>query len=204
MEPNLLNELHAEAVRRGFLEKDATLDAPTTFTLVRDMPYQRASDRQPETLLREWRGTCSGKHYLLQKLFAELGIRSRLIACTTETRLDPAEAHPRLRPILESGGGRVVDVHNYLLLELQEGEMVVDATWPASYKKYGMTVNEDFILGQDQSIASKPLRIWVVPPEKDAQDFKDEILRENFTDEELAVREDFIRTLGELLAGEGA
>ena len=47
------------------------------------MTYQRASDRQPETLIREWRGTCSGKHYLLQALFAELGIPARLIACTT-------------------------------------------------------------------------------------------------------------------------
>jgi hypothetical protein len=204
MSPTLLEALRTEAVRRGLLVEGTPLDTATVFALVRDMPYQRASDRQPETLLREWRGTCSGKHYLLQKLFAELGIPSRLIACTTETHLDPAEAHERLRPILERGGGRVVDVHNYLILELPSGEMVVDATWPASYKRYGLTVNEDFILGQDQHIASQPLRVWVVPPGKDAQDFKDEILHENFTTEELEVREDFIRTLGELLADERA
>ena len=204
MSGSRLEALRLEAAQRGLLDRVASLDAPTVFALVRDMPYQRASDRQPETLLREWRGTCSGKHYLLQKLFAELGIPSRLIACTTETHLDPAEAHERLRPILERGGGRVVDVHNYLILELPSGEMVVDATWPASYKKYGLTVNEDFILGQDQHIASQPLRVWVVPPGKDAQDFKDEILHENFTTEELEVREDFIRTLGELLADERA
>ena len=27
-----------------------------------------ASNRDPETTINEWRGTCSGKHYLLQKL----------------------------------------------------------------------------------------------------------------------------------------
>lgn len=204
MMKSLLDTLRGEAWRRGLLANDAKLDAATVFRLVRDMPYQRASDRQPETLIREWRGTCSGKHYLLQRLFAELGIRSRLIACTTETRLDPAEVHPRLRPILERGGSRVVDVHNFLVLELPQGEMVVDATFPASYKKYGMTVNEEFIPGQDQNLAAKPIRTWVVPPEKDAQEFKDELLRANFSDEELEVREDFIRTLGELLANEHA
>lgn len=204
MQNALLKTLRTEAEQRGLLAQDAELDPATVFRLVRDMPYQRASDRRPETLIREWRGTCSGKHYLLQRLFAELGLPSRLIACTTETHLDPAQVHPRLRPILERGGGRVVDVHNYLILELPQGEMVVDATFPTSYKKYGMTVNEDFILGQNQRIASKPLHNWTVLPDRDPQDFKDELLRQNFTPEELAVREDFIRTLGELLAGEGA
>jgi hypothetical protein len=78
--------------------------------------------------------------------------------------------------------------------------MVVDATWPAAYRKYGLVVNEDFILGQDQHIASPPLQIWEVPPGQDPQAFKDEILRQNFTPLELEVREDFIRTLGELFA----
>ena len=26
------------------------------------MPYQRASSRRPESIIEEWRGTCSGKH----------------------------------------------------------------------------------------------------------------------------------------------
>ena len=177
------------------------IDAPAAFYLVRDMRYQRASDRQPETLIREWRGTCSGKHYLLKALFAELGLVSHLIACTTETRLDPATAHERLRPILERASGRVVDVHNYLMVDLPEGEMVVDATWPLSTLKYGLPVNEHFVLGQSQVIASPPVKVWIVPPGSDPQDFKDELLKENFTDEELDVREAFILTLGDLMAG---
>jgi hypothetical protein len=200
MTADLVEILRTEAVRRGLILEGTRIDAAIAFALVRDMPYQRASDRQPETLIREWRGTCSGKHYLLQALFSEMGIASRLVACTTETTLDPAQVDPRLRPIVERGRGRVVDVHNYLLLELPQGEMVVDATWPASYRKYGLVVNEYFILGQNQLITSTPLKSFVVPSGRDPQAFKDELLRQNFTSQELEVREEFILTLGELFA----
>jgi hypothetical protein len=200
MNAKLIEILRAEAERRGLIAEGERIDAALAFALVRDMTYQRASDRQPETLIREWRGTCSGKHYLLQALFAELGLKARLIACTSEAHPDPEKIHPRLRPILARGAGRIVDVHNYLLLEHPEGEMVVDATWPASYRKYGLVVNEEFILGQDQHIASPPTQIWEVPPGSDPQAFKDELLRQNFTPFELEVRDDYIRTLGELFA----
>jgi hypothetical protein len=200
MENNLLVKLRDAALQRGLINEKQTIDAATAFELVRDMTYQRASDRQPVTLIREWRGTCSGKHYLLQALFAELGLRSRLIACTTETCINADQAHERLRPILERGGGRVVDVHNYLILQHPQGEMLVDATWPAAYKQFGLVVNEEFVPGEDQHIAAKPVEIWEVPPFQDPQEFKDKILKERFSPHELAVREDFIRTLGELFS----
>ena len=196
----LIEYLREEAERRGLIAEGERIDAARAFALVRDMIYQRASDRQPETLIREWRGTCSGKHYLLQALFAELGLKARLIACTSEAYPDPEKIHPRLRQILARSAGRIVDVHNYLLLELAEGEMVVDATWPVNYRKYGLVVNEEFILGKDQHIAAPPMQIWEVPPRSDPQTFKDELLRQNFTPPELEVRDEYIRTLGELFA----
>jgi hypothetical protein len=63
-----------------------------------------------------------------------------------------------------------------------------------------LVVNEEFILGQDQHIASSPTRIWEVPTGTDPQAFKDELLRQNFTPHELEVRDEYIRTLGELFA----
>lgn len=192
----LLETLRTKAVERGLLEPGQKLDAAKAFFLVRDMPYIRASSRDPETIIREWRGTCSGKHYLLKKLFAELGYVSRLIACTTVLHIDPKEARGRLRKLLEQSEGRFVDVHNYLVLELPGKDMIVDATWPLATRGMGTVVNEHFVLGEDHRIACTPIKTWIVPEDRDSQQFKDEILRESFTPEELAHRDEFIKTLG--------
>ena len=94
---SLIKKLAAEAVRRGLLEPGIEIDVENTYSLVRDMPYRRASDRQPETLIREWQGTCSGKHYLLKDLFEELGYNSQVIACTSVDSIEedkiPEEIH---------------------------------------------------------------------------------------------------------------
>lgn len=195
----LLELMKAEAVQRALIKRSQKLDLRTIFTLVRDMPYKRASDRRPETLIHEWRGTCSGKHYLLKALFAELGYPSKVMACTNLTQFDLDKEPVEVREILENVNGRFVDVHNYLILELPDGEMIVDATWPLSAKKYNLPVNESFELGKDQQIACKPLKTWIVPEEEDPQAYKEQLLRENFTTEELMARNDFIKAIGNWL-----
>jgi hypothetical protein len=192
----LLETLKLHAVERGLLKEEERIDAEKAFRLVRDMPYTRASSRDPNIIMQEWRGTCSGKHYLLKRLFAELGYNSRLIACTTVVHIDPKQVSGKLRKLLEQSNGRFVDVHNYLILELPEKEMIVDATWPLATKGMGTVVNEHFVLGEDHQIACKPLRTWVIPEGRDPQEFKDEILKESFTAEEIAHRDEFIKTLG--------
>lgn len=195
----LLELMKAEAVQRALIKRSQKLDLRTIFTLVRDMPYKRASDRRPETLIHEWRGTCSGKHYLLKALFAELGYPSKVMACTNLTQFDLDKEPVEVREILENVNGRFVDVHNYLILELPDGEMIVDATWPLTAKKYNLPVNESFELGKDQQIACKPLKTWIVPEEEDPQAYKEQLLRENFTTEELMARNDFIKAIGNWL-----
>lgn len=160
------------------------------------MPYTRASSRDPETIIQEWRGTCSGKHYLLKRLFAELGYASRLMACTTVAYIDPKEVRGKLRKLLEQSDGRFVDVHNYLILELPGTEMIVDATWPLATRSMGTVVNERFVLGENHQIACQPFKTWIVPEDRNPQEFKDEILKDSFTPEELAHRDEFIKTLG--------
>jgi len=195
---SLTERLKAKAVLKGLLDPEVEIDPATAFALVRDMPYRRASDRRPETTIAEWRGTCSGKHYLLQALFAELGLPSQVIACTTVTPVDPERVPDSMRRLYESAGRRFVDVHNYLLVSLPGGEqMVVDATWPISARENGMRVNDDFILGQDQQIAYDPVEEWTIPAGRDPQDFKDELLRTHFTPAELEFREEVIRALSE-------
>ncbi len=192
----LLETLKSNAVERGLLQPEEEIGLEKAFLLVRDMPYTRASSRDPNVIMQEWRGTCSGKHYLLKGLFYELGYRSRLIACTTVVHIDPGEVRGRLRELLQQSNGHFVDVHNYLVLELPEKEMIVDATWPITTRGMGTVVNERFVLGEDQQIACKPEKTWVIPGDRDPQKFKDEILKESFTPEELAHREEFIKTLG--------
>jgi len=192
----LLEILKSKAIERGLLKLEEKIGLEQAYTLVRDMPYTRASSRDSETIIHEWRGTCSGKHYLLKKIFAELGYKSKLIACTTVTLIDPKTVSGKLKKLLEQSNGRFVDVHNYLILELSQGEMIVDATWPLSTKGMGTVVNEEFVLGQNQKIAGTPIKTWVVPEEGNAQEFKNQILKESFTPEELAHREEFIKALG--------
>lgn len=81
----LLEAIRSRAVEKGLFSPDDNIDAERAFILVRDMPYTRASTRDPETIISEWRGTCSGKHYLLKALFTELGYSSQVIVCTTVT-----------------------------------------------------------------------------------------------------------------------
>lgn len=194
----LLKQLKSKALEKRLLKAEEEIDLEKAFLLVRDMPYIRASSRDPETIINEWRGTCSGKHYLLKGLFAELGYASRLMACTTVTYIDPKKVFGKMRTLLKQSKGRFVDVHNYLILELPAGEMIIDATWPVAAKGMGTVVNEQFILGVDQKIAVEPLKTWVVPADRDSQEFKDEILKDSFSAEELAHRDEFVRLLGKV------
>lgn len=193
---SLIELLATEATKRKLLAENSQVDAATAFRLVRDMPYVRASSRAPEAIIREWRGTCSGKHYLLQALFAELGLTAQLIACTSARQFTPETLSPALYELLVPANGRFVDVHNYLILELPEGgEMIIDATWPLASKESGLVVNEQFVWGEDQAIAAEPQQNWVVPPDEDAQAFKDRLLAAHFSAEELAAREAFLQAL---------
>jgi hypothetical protein len=195
---NLLLELKKAAALRGIIDDGQEMDPGLVFSLVRDMPYQRASDRKPETTIAEWRGTCSGKHYLLQKLLEELGFETKIVACTSITPVDPGDITPQLEPLYTAANCRFVDVHNYLLLSVPGGgEMIVDATWPLSAEQHGMTVNKEFVLGKDQHIATTPIESWVVPAGADPQAFKDRLLHENFSLDELKFREVVIQAISE-------
>jgi hypothetical protein len=76
--------------------------------------------------------------------------------------------------------------------------MIVDATWPLSARGMGTVINESFVPGENQRIAVEPLKSWVVPEDRDSQEFKDEILKESFTPQELAHRDEFVKALSKV------
>src|SRR5690625_7665581 len=98
---SLIGQRYREARRRGHLDPSLELESlrgseglASLFELVREMPYLRALDREPSTTIREWRGTCSGKHYLLKALYEGLGYRTELLACKTWVRADDGSFPP--------------------------------------------------------------------------------------------------------------
>lgn len=194
----LLKLLSQEARRRGFLGSDEELDPNKVFTLVRDMPYCRASDRRPETIINQWQGTCSGKHYLLQALFSELGFESQVMACTIFTPIEQDKIPEDLHPLYEAANRRFVDVHNYLVVfGPGDTRTIVDATFPLAARRSGLVSNESFVPGTDQQIAGKPDQSWPIPTGRDPQEFKNELLQKYFNQAELEFREIIIKYLGD-------
>ena len=178
---SLTGDLKAAAVARGLFPDDRPVTAPAAFALVRDMPYERASSRSPAATIAEWRGTCSGKHYLLNALFTELGLQTALLACTHEFTPETA---PWLPPQLlaEVARAPVPDVHTFLRVqpfpntERADEWMTVDATWPLAAGAHGLPVNERFELGRDQALACDPIEVFHVPEGDDAQALKERLI----------------------------
>ena len=189
--------LEQTARARGLMAAGDPLTAPAAFDLVRDMPYQRASSRDPEAIIEEWRGTCSGKHYLLADIFRELGLESQVIMCTHRfTPENTGHFPPELREL--AAVSPVPDVHTYLRVKTPEGWTVVDATWPSSAGPLGMTVNREFKPGSDMTIACDPIETLPVPEGQDPQEFKEQVIRE-FCGASSGVRDEFIEGMGRWL-----
>ena len=197
--PRLVELLQQEGRRRSLLPAGEALTAAAAFALVRDMPYRRASSRRPESIIEEWRGTCSGKHYLLDEIFREMGMDSRVVMCTHRfTPENTGHFPPGLRALVASEP--VPDVHTYIRLDAGSGWMTVDATWPSSAEPLGMPVNRVFNACQDMTIACNPIDAFEVLPGRDPQAFKEQLIAD-FCGAASRVRDDFIegmsRWLGE-------
>ena len=207
---NLTALLEFEGRKRGLLAPGERATAKSAFALVRDMPYRRASDRRPESVVREWQGTCSGKHYLLDQIFRETGMDSRIIMCTHQFTTENTRHFPAdLRALVAQQP--VPDVHTYIRLHsggaslnidtsLTRGvSMTVDATWPSSAAPLGMPVNHSFTPGDDMTIACDPIDTFEVPPGSDPQAFKEDLIAE-FCGASGRVRDDFIEGMSRWLA----
>ena len=194
----LASVLELESRKRDLIASDEALTVESAFALVRDMPYQRASTRRPESIIEEWRGTCSGKHYLLDQIFREMGMDSRVIMCTHRFTRDNTEHFPPDLRALTSQEP-VPDVHTYIRLESPAGWMTVDATWPSSSQPLGMPVNQAFKPGEDMTIACDPIETREVPVGRDPQAFKERLIAE-FCGESSRVRDDFIEGMSRWLS----
>jgi hypothetical protein len=174
----LLAAFRSAAVARGLLDGNTRMDAGLAWALVRDMPHERASDTRLETLIEEWRGTCSGKHLLLAQLLGELGHDSMLMTALHE--FTPANS-PWLPPHLlaEVERAPIPDVHNFLMVESQSGWFAVDATWPLGVRALGLPANEAWAPGRNMTVAADIDEIYDVPDDADPMQFKARLLEDH-------------------------
>lgn len=204
--PHLAVQLRAAAIQRGVLAASASLNVAEAVRIVRDLPYARAADRRPETIIEEWRGTCSGKHYLLAQVLEELGAAVMVIHATHHFT---PENSPWLPPDLlaEAARAPVPDVHTFLRVQLdafRDEWFTVDVTWPLGAQALGMPVNEGFDHRTDHRIAADVEEIVHVDEDDDPQEVKERLVEAHVGAK--AVRRDaFIERLaawlGERLAG---
>ena len=174
----LLPAFRSAAIARGLLERNTRIDAALAWALVRDMPYDRASDTRVETLVDEWRGTCSGKHLLLARLLGELGHNSMFMTALHE--FTPANS-PWLPPELlaEVERSPVRDVHNFLMVESESGWFAVDVTWPVAARSLGLPANQAWTPGRNMIVAADIDEIYDVPDDADAMEFKAGVLEDH-------------------------
>ena len=190
--------LERDGRKRGLIASGETVTAQSAFALVRDMHYQRASSRRPESIITEWRGTCSGKHYLLDRIFREMGLDSRVVMCTHRFTRDNTGHFPDdLRQLVAREPAP--DVHTYIRLKSPGGWMTVDATWPSSAEPLGMPVNRAFQPGEDMTIACDPIDTSEVPAGEDPQTFKEQLIAE-FCGHSSKLRDDFIEGMSRWLS----
>jgi hypothetical protein len=174
----LASLLRDAAAARGLALPGEHITPARAFELVRDLPYARASGRDPEKTIHEWRGTCSAKHELLKALFEELGLDVLLIAARHEftSRNTPWLPAPLLAMVDETP---VPDVHHFLRVATPDGDWsTVDATWPLAARRLGLPANERYEPGRDMTVACDPDEIVHVPDETDPREFKNRMLAE--------------------------
>ncbi len=164
---------------------------------IRDIPYGRPTNNTPEDVLREWRGTCSGKHLALHEIVTSLGYISRfyMAQCRVTPQVDWIPRKVR-KKIPEDG---IWDVHNFLKIEVDHHEIIVDITWPESLKRDGFPVTSSWDGKENFNLAVDIEEYVEIPANQDGLNYKKQWLRELNPGVKAECREEFIEALSDHL-----
>jgi len=160
------------------------------FERVRDIPYCYPASRDPIEVLQQSRGSCSGKHYLLGELFRMLSLPVRHMICTHRFNESVLVFPAPMQQLLQKN--QIVDLHDYLQVEIDEEWVDVDATWERGLRDFGFQVTEEW---DGQS----PMLLSVVPEEvsvaeRDPERLKEELLSK-LTPRQRMLRKQFLEAL---------
>lgn len=185
----LLSDVEREARRRGLPH-----GLREVLFCLRDIPYGRpASPRDTLAVLHEWKGTCSGKHLLAQRVLERLEVASTLYC--QPYRLDDALAALPPAVVGRYAGQGLWDVHNYLVAHLSSGPARIDLTWSRDMADRGFTTTLDWDGRSDFRIAAGPGEAIAVESGADLGKLKDGLLDRLNPPAARALREDFIEAL---------
>ncbi len=162
---------------------------------MRDLPYSYPASRDLAEVLRTGVGTCSGKHYLLGELYRRLGLKVRHAICSHRFNESDLPFPDRMQAMLRKD--EIVDMHDYLQLEVAGNWIDVDATWERGLRDFGFPVNEHWD-------GSTPMMLSVVADEQvivegEAARTKEELLAK-LTPRQRALRKQFLDAMNLWLA----
>jgi len=112
------------------------------FERVRDLPFRYPASRDPREVLAQGGGSCSGKHNLLGELYRHAGLPVRHMLCTHRFNESQMAFPDAMNGLLQKN--EIVDVHDYLQVQVDGEWLDVDATWPASLHDFGVPATEEW------------------------------------------------------------
>jgi hypothetical protein len=160
---------------------------------VRDIPYGSTGERQPEKIVQENLGSCSGKHLLLSNLLTLLGFENKIVTCLHHFNqaLPPNNEYPkRFEQILRNH--RVIDFHHFVKLKRGTRWLNLDATWDPLLHRFGFPVTFDWKGATDTIIAVKPILFY--PESDDLIGLKKKLIAE-LPQEDQEIRAEFMKLL---------
>jgi len=160
------------------------------FERVRDLPYQYPASRDPLEVLRSGRGSCSGKHYLLGKLFSAMGLRVKNMLCTHRFNESPLPFPDDMQEILRKN--EIVDLHDYLQVQIDGQWVDVDCTWEKALRDFGFPVTDDWNGKSSMMLTVNPDETKEV--NGDPSKAKDEMLS-HLTHRQRTLRKQFLEAL---------
>lgn len=162
------------------------------FEVVRDIPYGDIGSRDPLNVLKEGKGSCSGKHLLLGKLYETMGIKVKYMMCLTQFNFLRQCFPKELQSILDNF--EIPDYHNFLRIYTNKW-VDVDITFDLFLTKYGFPVNLKWNGLTNCKIAFHPIEIFEV---RDLIEEK-QIAINNLPYEKQELRKDFIKKMANWL-----
>ena len=122
--------------------RDPTAARIALFERVRDIPYCYPASRDPVEVLNRRAGSCSGKHYLLGELYRLLGLKVRNMICRHRFNESPLPFPDPMQAVLLKN--EIVDLHDYLQIQVDGNWIEVDATWELGLRDFGFPVTDQW------------------------------------------------------------